>query len=661
MSRKSLARKLIEDHVVEGEPRTGAEIALRIDQTLTQDATGTVVMLELEAMGLQRAKTELSVQYVDHNLIGADHRNADDHEFLRTAAARYGIWFSPPGNGVSHPLHQHHFGVPGRTLLGSDSHTPAAGALGMLALGAGGIEVALAIAGEPLHMDMPEIWGIELVGALPPWVSAKDIILELLRRHGVEGGVGRILEYHGPGLASLSAMDRHVIANMGTELGATTTVFPSDEQVRGFLTRNGRPRAYAPLRADEDALYDHHEQIDLARLQPLIAMPSSPGNVCPVAEVAGMPIMQSYVGSSANPGFRDFAIVAEIVAGQSPDPAVSLDINPATRQLYVDLTRSGHLEQLVAAGARIHQPGCNGCIGMGQAPATDAISPRTVPRNFPGRSGTREDKVCLVSPETAAASALNGEITDPRSLSGRMRHPTIRLPARPLTRRSFRAPPDADAAASIGITKGPNIVSLPEFSPLPSRLELEVLLSVNDDVSTDEIMPAGARVLPLRSNIPEISRFSFQPVDPSYAERATALREQRRVHAVVGGRNYGQGSSREHAALAPRHLGLRCVLAESFARIHRQNLIAHGILPLAIGSDDRRRLAVGDTLVVECDALQPDTPVAVTVANDPATTIEARHGLTPRQLDIIRSGGIVNRIAMRSPSRGHAARDSVAD
>ncbi|MCA9164311.1 MAG: aconitate hydratase, partial [Planctomycetales bacterium] len=413
---RNLAQKLIASHLVEGTMTPGEEMALRIDQTLTQDATGTLVMLELEAMGLDRVRTEVSAQYVDHNLLQQDHKNADDHLFLESACRRFGIWYSRPGNGVSHPLHQERFGKPGKSLLGSDSHTCAAGAIGMLAMGAGGIEVALAMAGHPFYVQMPKIMGVHVTGELPEWVSAKDVILEMLRRHGVDGGTGRIIEYHGPGLRSLSAMDRHVIANMGAELGATTSVFPSDDTTRQFLRSQQREEDWSALNADDYADYDETDSIDLSSLEPLIALPSSPGNVRRVSEVAGELIYQSYIGSSANPAFRDFAVAAEIVRDKSVHPRVSFDVNPTSRQILENLVASGHINTLLHAGARLHQAGCNGCIGMGQAPASEQISLRTVPRNFPGRSGTTEDKVCLVSPETAAASALYGQITDPRAL-----------------------------------------------------------------------------------------------------------------------------------------------------------------------------------------------------------------------------------------------------
>lgn len=463
-------------------------------------------------MGLNRVRTELSVQYVDHNLIQEDYKNPDDHLFLQSASQRFGVWFSRPGNGVSHPVHQERFGQPGKTLLGSDSHTPAAGAIGMLAIGAGGIEVALAMAGEPFYFKMPEIWGVELVGELPAWVSAKDVILEMLRCHGIDGGVGRIIEYYGPGLKSLSAMDRHVIANMGAELGATTTVFPSDSEVRRFLRSQQREPDWKDLSADEGAEYEFREKIDLSSLEPLIAMPSSPGNVVPVRQVEGQEIYQAYIGSSANPGYRDFAIAAEIVRDRRIHDRVSFDINPTSRQILENLISDGHLLSLVKAGARIHQAGCNGCIGMGQAPATGKLSLRTVPRNFPGRSGTRDDKVCLVSPETAAASALRGVITDPRNLG--FDYPVIQESEHPILNiETLSAPLPSEIAKQVKLIKGSNIASFPEFEPLPDSLEIPVLLKVGDEISTDTIMPAGARGLPFRSNIAAISQFVYESVD----------------------------------------------------------------------------------------------------------------------------------------------------
>ncbi len=617
---------------------TGSEIGIRIDQTLTQDATGTLVMLELEAIRLNRVRTELSAQYVDHNLIQEDHKNPDDHLFLLSACQRFGVWYSRAGNGVSHPVHQERFGKPGKTLLGSDSHTPAAGSIGMLAIGAGGLEVALAMAGEPFYLRMPAIWGVRLTGRLPEWVSAKDVILEMLRRHNVDGGIGRIVEYYGPGLDGLSAMDRHVIANMGAEMGATTTVFPSDGEVRRFLKSQGREHDWAELLADPGATYEYQDEIDLSRLEPMIAMPSSPGNVKRVREAAGEEIYQAYVGSSANPGYRDFAIAAEMVKDRQVHPRVSFDVNPASRQILENLVRDGHMVSLIRAGARIHQAGCNGCIGMGQAPATDKISLRTVPRNFPGRSGTREDKVCLVSPETAAASALTGVITDPRELG--ISYPDAAEPESPAINTQMLLPPlPPEQARRVELVKGPNIASLPELEPLPDELDLPVLLKVGDDISTDEILPAGARVLPFRSNIAKISDFVFDMIDRSYPGRARETGD----HAVLGGSNYGQGSSREHAALAPRYLGLRVVVSQGFARIHWQNLVNFGVLPLTLEDpSEYDRIAQGDQLQLRNLTRQIREGTVVVENTTSNRRVACRHDLSDRQIDFMLAGGLIN-------------------
>jgi aconitate hydratase len=635
----NVSRQLIEAHLVEGRMAPGEEIGLRIDQTLTQDATGTMVMLEFEAMQVARVKTEVSAQYVDHNLLQTDFRNADDHLFLLSACRKFGVWYSRPGNGVSHPVHMERFGKPGRTLLGSDSHTPAAGALGMLAMGAGGLEVALAMAGEPIYIRMPSILGVRLTGRLPDWVSAKDVILEMLRRRGVQGGVGRIIEYLGPGLDCLSAMDRHVIANMGTELGATSTVFPSDEAVRRFLKTQGREADWVPIAAGDAAGYEEIDEIDLSELEPLIALPSSPDNVVPVREVAGREIYQAYIGSSANPGLRDFAVPALMVAGRQVQERVSFDVNPTSRQILENLAALGLLQELIAAGGRIHQAGCNGCIGMGQAPATGKISLRTVPRNFPGRSGTKEDQVYLCSPETAAASALTGAITDPRSLG--VPYPRFIEPEKIRINTRMLLPP-ADAGITVELEKGPNIKPLPVFEGLSDDISGPVLLKVGDDISTDDIMPAGSRVLPYRSNIPEISRFVFSRIDERFYERALA--NQRQTFFVVGGNNYGQGSSREHAALAPRYLGLRVVIAKSFARIHRQNLVNFGILPLTfVNSDDYERIRQEDVLGIgrAVEALRHDRTVTVRNTTQDAF-FAAEHGLSGRQLAAVEEGGLIN-------------------
>jgi aconitate hydratase len=635
----NVTQKLIQSHLVHGDMRPNEEIGIRIDQTLTQDATGTLVMLELEAMGLDRVKTEVSVQYVDHNIIQEDFKNPDDHLFLHSACQRFGVWYSRPGNGVSHPCHQENFGKPGKTLLGSDSHTPAAGAIGMLAIGAGGLEVALAMAGQAFFTRMPKIWGVKLTGSLPDWVSAKDVILEMLRRHGVDGGFGTVIEYYGPGLANLSAMDRHVIANMGAELGATTTVFPSDQEVRRFLRAWQREDDWVELSADEGATYDLHDEIDLSSLVPLIAMPSSPGNVRPVSEVAGEKIYQAYIGSSANPGYRDFAVSAMMLQGQRVNESVSFDINPTSRAQLETLVRDGHVSHLLHAGARLHQAGCNGCIGMGQAPATNQLSLRTVPRNFPGRSGTREDKVCLVSPETATASALSGVITDPRTLG--IPYPRIADPDQPIINRALFMPPlPLVEALQVELVKGPNIASLPLFEPLPDAIEAPVLLKVADDISTDEIMPPGLRVLPYRSNIPKIAEFSFDRLDPSYVARA----KQVLGHVVVGGSNYGQGSSREHAALGPQSLGLRVVLAKSFARIHQQNLINFGVLALNfVNPSDYDDIQAGDVLrLTDLRRALADRDQLFTDNITQGTKLQVSCDMTPRQVEFFLRGGVIN-------------------
>ncbi len=648
---RNLAQKLLADHLVAGRLEPGESIAIHIDQTLTQDATGTLVMLELEALGLTRAQTELSAQYVDHNLIQADYRNPDDHLFLHSACQRFGIWYSRPGNGVSHPVHMERFGVPGKTLLGSDSHTCAAGSLGMFALGAGGLEVAMAIAGRPFHLTMPSVVGVHVTGELPDWVSAKDVILEMLRRYDVDGGKGKIFEWHGPGLAQLSAMDRHVIANMSQEMGHTATIFPADEAVRDFLRQQGREQDYRELLADPDCGYDAVETLDLSALEPLIALPSSPGKVVPVREVAGQPIYQSYLGSSANPGLRDFAVPAMMVADRSVDPEVSFDVNPTSRQMLENLAEAGYLGQLIHAGARIHQAGCNGCIGMGQAPATGRISLRTVPRNFPGRSGTPEDAVHLCSPETATASALRGCITDPRELD--MAYPRFREPARIRVNTSMLlAPPPAGERPEL--VKGPNIASLPEFEALPERITGPVLLKVGDDVSTDEILPAGTEVLPFRSNIPAISRFAFRQVDPDYHERAAAQREQG-GHFIVGGDNYGQGSSREHAALAPRYLGLRCVIARFFSRIHHANLLNFGVLPLTFEAPaDYERITQDD--VLELDGVRASierNEATLTLHNRTREeSYPVRHDLGERQRQMLLHGSLIDLIRSELQAAG---------
>jgi aconitate hydratase len=580
-----------------------------------------------------------------------------DHLFLRSACQRFGLWYSKPGNGVSHPTHMQRFGVPGASMVGSDSHTCAAGSLGMLAIGVGGLEVAMAMAGEPLYLTMPQIWGIRLAGTLPTWVSAKDVILEMLRRHGVNGAVNRIIEYHGPGLDGLSAMDRHVIANMGAELGATTTVFPADDQVREFLRAQGREDDFTEIVADPDAGYDVTDTIDLSALEPLIAAPSSPGNVTPVWHVAGRQVQQVVVGSSANPGLRDFAMVAAILRGRQAHPQVSLDVNPTSRQILADLTAMGATLDLIRSGARIHQSGCMGCIGMGQAPAVGVNSLRTFPRNFPGRSGTTDDLVWLCSPETAAAAALTGRITDPRDLPGRLgiTYPVLDLPATASVNTAMlEAPLPAAEAHAVTLVKAPSIGSLPELDPLPDTLTAPVVIKVGDNVSTDEILPAGARVLPYRSNIAKLADFAFAHLDPGYPQRA----RQAGQHVIVAGANYGQGSSREHAAIVPRHLGLRMVIAKSYARIHWQNLANFGILPLQFTDDtDYDHIEPGDELTVDNlhDAVRDGTEITIRNQTSNAT-YQARHRLSPRQVAMILAGGqipLLRQPPPPTPGRGN--------
>ena len=590
---RNLTHKILDGHLVEGKLVAGEEIGIRIDQILLQDATGTMAMLGFEALGMESIKAELAVQYVDHNIIQTDNKNADDHSYLQSASARYGIHFSPAGNGVSHQVHMERFGIPGKTLLGSDSHTPGAAGVTVLGIGAGGLDVALAMAGYPYHFPCPKVLGVKLVGRLPEWVSAKDVILEMLRRYDVKGCIGKIVEYYGPGVASLSATDRETIGNMGTELGATSSIFPSDENTRAYLEAQGRAGAWVELSADPSAEYDEYDEIDLSSVEPLIAKPSSPGNVVTVREVAGLKVNQVIVGSSVNSSFRDLMVVARILEGRHASPWTSLNVNPGSRQVIENIAAKGGALALLRAGARIHEPGCLGCIGMGQAPGTGQISLRTMPRNFPGRSGTTDDRVYLCSPETGAAAALKGVITDPRDLAKEMQYPAIEDPKEYLVD-DFSIIGPSEALSKTEVIRGPNIAPLPAFDSLPESLETKVVLVVGDNISTDTIMPAGSKVLPLRSNIPAISRFVFSIIDAEFAQKC----EQAGAVTVIGGENYGQGSSREHAALAPRYLGVRVVLAKSFARIHMANLCNYGILPLVFANpDDYNSITKGSTIL----------------------------------------------------------------
>ena len=654
-SPRNVTQKLIDSHLINGEASRGKaspgeEIGIKIDQTLTQDATGTLVMLELESMDIDKVKTEKSVQYVDHNLLQTDFKNADDHVFLKSAAAKFGVWFSRPGNGVSHPVHMERFGIPGKTMVGSDSHTPAAGSLGMLALGAGGLDVAFAMAGEPLYFKMPKVLGVKLTGKLPDWVSAKDVVLEMLRRYDVKGCRGMIVEYYGPGLDALQAMDRHVIANMGTELGATTTVFPSDQEVKRFLKSQDRESDWIELLADEGATYDEHDEIILDDLVPLIACPSSPGNVVEVREVAGRPVHQVVLGSSANPGFRDFWIVSEILKGKAVHEDVSFDVNPTSRQLIENLTAKDAFKNLIHAGARFHQSGCMGCIGMGQAPATGKISLRTMPRNFPGRSGTLDDQVYLCSPETAAAAALTGKITDPRDLKDLygMDYPQFKAAEKELINTDLLIAPLENGHA-VELEKGPNVKSLPDFEEIQNHYTVPVLLKMEDNISTDEILKAGAEVLPFRSNIPAISKWAFHIIDQEFSERAEQAKNEHGGHVVVAGENYAQGSSREHAALAPKYLGQVAVLAKSYARIGWQNLINFGILPLEfVHPEDYDRIDSGD--IIQLEDLQEavkDKKNVTAVNKTKDQRYEMTYTLSDRQLQVMLAGGVINYFRMK--------------
>ena len=567
---KTLVQKIIEQHLVQGEFAPGAEIGLRIDQTLTQDATGTLAALEFEALGLDRVRTEVSVSYVDHNILQTDFKNPDDHRFLRSIAARYGLWFSPPGNGICHQLHMLNFGRPGATLLGSDSHTPHGGGLGMLAMGAGGLDVAAAMAGQPFFLVCPKVLGVKLTGELPPWVGAKDVILEMLKRRSVKGGLGFVVEYFGPGVETLGVLQRAAITNMGAELGATGSVFPSDAKTKAFLEAQGRPEAWQELLPDEGASYDDMEEIDLSQLVPLAACPSSPDAVRPVSELEDIAVEQVIVGSCGGGSYEDLMTIALALKGKQLAPGVGLSVNPGSRQALAQVTANGALMDMLDSGVRLHQAGCLGCIGMSQAPATGSASVRTFPRNFPGRSGTVDDQVYLTGPEVAAATALAGHLADPRKLG----EPIV-IPAPPDARPDALVKPPADGSG-VEVVRGPNIAPFPDLEPLSEDLACTVVLKVGDNITTDHIMPAGSKILPLRSNVPAISQFVYNAVDPDFPQKA----QQAAPAVVVGGDNYGQGSSREHAALAPRYLGVQVKIAKSFARIHKANLINFGIVPL---------------------------------------------------------------------------------
>ncbi|MFH1786465.1 MAG: aconitate hydratase [archaeon] len=587
----TLAEKILKAHVVDGKFEPGAEVGIRIDQTLTQDATGTMAYLQFEAMGLPKVKTELSVSYVDHNTLQTDFMNADDHKYLQSVAAKYGIIFSRPGNGICHQVHLERFGVPGKTLLGSDSHTPTGGGLGMISIGAGGLDVAVAMGGGSFYLKVPKVMGIKLKGRLKPWVSAKDVILEVLRRVDVKGGVGYILEYFGDGVKTLTVPQRATITNMGAETGATTSVFPSDEVTKKFMKSQSRLKQWKALKADKGAEYDEVIEVDLSKVEPLVAQPHSPGKVTTVRELEGMPVDQVAIGSCTNSSYTDLSIVAATLKGKTVSPNTSLCISPGSRQVMNTIAKQSSLSALVLAGARMLECTCGPCIGMGQAPPSAGVSVRTFNRNFEGRSGTKDAKVYLVSPETAAATALKGKLTDPRRLG---KYPTVKMPDKfEIDDSMLLKPPKG--GKSVEIIRGPNIKPLPIKEELPDTLSGEVLLKVEDNITTDHIMPAGAKILPLRSNIPAISEHVFEQVDKTFAKRA----KEKGGGVILGGENYGQGSSREHAALAPMYLGVKAVIAKSFARIHKANLVNFGILPVILKNPaDYEKISQGDMLEI---------------------------------------------------------------
>ncbi len=633
----TITEKLLLSHLAEGTLRPGEEIGLRIDQTLTQDATGTMAYLEFESMGISRVNVGCAVSYVDHNIIQTDSRNADDHRFLQSCASKFGVIYSGPGNGVSHHVHRQRFGIPGQTLLGSDSHTTTGGCLGMLAIGAGGIEVALAMAGKPYHIITPLVWGIYVEGTLQPYVSGKDVILELLRRYTCNGGTGKVIEFFGPGVANLDMSARATIANMAVDMGCTAGVFPSDHITKEYLERNNRGNDWKELLIGPKPEWDELTRMDLGAVEPLVACPSNPDNVKRAADLGTVDVHQVLLGSSCNGSYRDFMIASKIVAGKTKHPNVDFEINTGSRQTLVNVMMMGGTRAFIEAGARIHEPGCLGCIGMGQAPATGTVSLRTFPRNFKGRSGTKDDQVYLCSPETAAVSALTGKITDPRTL-GKETYPSIETPKTYFFKSEWFIAP-AKEGEEVEILRGPNIKPFPRFARMPDSLSGEVLIKVGDNISTDTIMPAGNRVLPLRSNIPAISEFVFESVDPAFAKRA-------REHAdgiVIAGNNYGQGSSREHAALAPRYLGVIVKIAKSFARIHKANLINFGIVPLVFKNpEDYNIINQGNKLVfkdIRKSIENGSTEIKVSVDGKDIVTIL---DISQRQRTVLLCGGILN-------------------
>ena len=639
----NLTQKIIGSHLVSGTMTPGSEIGLRIDQTLTQDATGTMAWLQFEALGIPRVKTDISLSYVDHNTLQMNFRNPDDHRFLRTVAAKFGGVYSGPGTGICHQLHLENFAKPGATLVGSDSHTPTAGGICSLAMGAGGLSVALAMAGEPYYIPMPNVVRVFLTGALTGWASAKDVILELLRRRTVKGGVGRVFEYAGPGVATLSVPERATIANMGAELGATGTLFPSDGVTRAFLKAMGREADWRELGPDADAAYDEEEAIDLSALVPLAAQPHMPDRVVPVAELDGLPVEQVCIGSCTNSSYADLKLVAQILDGHRINPGTDAMISPGSKQVLTMLAQEGLLEPLIGSGARLLECSCGPCIGSGGAPVTSGVSARTFNRNFEGRSGTKDAKVYLVSPLTAAQAALNGKFTDPATWGTPPAKPE--LPADPPSiRHLFVFPPEN--GDGVEVLRGPNIVALEKFPRLDASgdvLEANVVIRLGDNITTDHIMPAGAEILALRSNIPAISEHVFVRVDLDFVKRARAVSEEGGNGVIVAGENYGQGSSREHAALAPRHLGIRAVIALSMARIHRANLVNFGILPLVfVNREDYAKVAQGADIRIPLTEITPGGVTNIEIAG--VGVLPVRNDLSAAELDIIRSGGLLNAV-----------------
>ncbi|MBR4852870.1 MAG: aconitate hydratase [Clostridia bacterium] len=627
----TLAQKLLNSHIVSGTPAVGNEVALRIDQTLTQDATGTMAYLEYEAMNSGRVKTELSVAYIDHNTLQSGFENADDHRYIQSCAAKYGLYFSRPGNGICHQVHLERFGVPGKTLIGSDSHTPTGGGIGMLAFGAGGLDVAVAMGGGEYRIPYPKVVGVHLTGSLPAWVGAKDIILHLLSRLTVKGGVGKIFEYFGDGVASLSVPERATVTNMGAELGATTSIFPSDENTYKFLKAQGREEAYTPLCADEGAQYDEIVEVDLSSLVPLAACPHSPDNVVPVSELSHIKVDQVCIGSCTNSSFTDISLAAAVLKGKTVHENVSLAVSPGSRQVLAMAVASGAMGDILGAGARLLESACGPCIGMGQSPCSGGVSLRTFNRNFCGRSGTADGQVYLVSPAVAAASAVTGYITDPRTL-GDM--PEIKMPeAFSINDNMLISPYSPEESEKVEILRGPNIKPVPVGKPLTGAIEGECILKVEDNITTDHIMPAGAKILPYRSNIPYLSKFCFAACDEGFSARAT----EKGGGIIVAGANYGQGSSREHAALVPLYLGVKAVVAVSFARIHLANLINAGIVPLTFANpEDYNLVALGDNCVIQ---LSDDMNSASLTVDGKTLPLVA--SFSDRQKALLKAGGLL--------------------